>query len=392
MKNIIFVHGTGVREKSYNESLLTISARLNREDLSVVGCRWYEAGGVELNKGGISIPDFDSTRSVGEVSEDDRNVSAWAVLYEDPLCELRLLGLTPQQPGNAPPNQVMASQQLIDWLRDLRIDGELAEQLEKCGLTTVWAEAVREVTTSGEFRAAFQRPMNVSAAERRILARAIVAQVLALHHSSDEETADWIDGANRDHLIDLLAGDQDRDAKEWALKNLLARPFTRYARRRRGKLSEGAFGAIGDILFYQARGEAIRSFIKNKVELFDSDVVLLAHSLGGIACVDLLILHALPQVELLITAGSQAPMLYEMNALVSKPFDVNKETPLPEHFPKRWLNIYDPRDFLSYLARGVFHGPRITDERVDNGQPFPQAHSSYWQNDRVWEAIHKELA
>ncbi|MCI0336110.1 MAG: hypothetical protein L0226_00900 [Acidobacteria bacterium] len=392
MKNIIFVHGTGVREKSYTESLLTISARLDREDISVVGCRWYEDGGVELNKGGISIPDFDSTRSVSEVSEDDRAVSTWAVLYEDPLCELRLLGLTQQQSGNAAPNQVMGSQQLDAWLRGLSIEGDLAEQLEKCSLTAVWAEAVRKVTTSDEFRLAFQRPMTVTARIRRTLAEAVVAQALALHRALYQETADWIDGANRDHLVDLLVGDQDRDVKGWALKNLLARPFTRYAQRQRGKISEDAFGAIGDILFYQARGEAIRSFIKNKIELFESDVVLLAHSLGGIACVDLLILHALPQVELLITVGSQAPVLYEMNALVSKPFEVNKETPLPEHFPRRWLNIYDPRDFLSYVARGVFHGPSITDERVDNGQPFPQAHTSYWKNDKVWETIYKELA
>ena len=75
------------------------------------------------------------------------------------------------------------------------------------------------------------------------------------------------------------------------------------------------------------------------------------HSLGGVACVDLLVEAALPQVELLVTVGSQAPFFYEIDALQSLRFGV----PLPEHFP-RWLNVYDLRDFLSYVAAGVFAG------------------------------------
>jgi hypothetical protein len=107
----------------------------------------------------------------------------------------------------------------------------------------------------------------------------------------------------------------------------------------------------------------------------------LAHSLGGIACVDLLVKKRLEGVVKLITVGSQAPLLYELNALWS----LAHGAPLPDSFPD-WLNFYDKHDFLSYIGAGLFPG-RTTDVLVDNGQPFPEAHSAYWSNPDVWKAI-----
>ena len=67
---------------------------------------------------------------------------------------------------------------------------------------------------------------------------------------------------------------------------------------------------LGDILVYQSRGAAIRTFIRKKIDAAKPPVYLLAHSLGGIACVDLLGGENPPKVACLITAGSQAPLLY----------------------------------------------------------------------------------
>ncbi|MEA5464607.1 hypothetical protein VB741_12800, partial [Leptothoe sp. PORK10 BA2] len=55
---------------------------------------------------------------------------------------------------------------------------------------------------------------------------------------------------------------------------------------------------------------------------------------------------------------------------------------------KNWLNIYDLRDFLSYVGNqdGLFAG-KMTDVLVDNRQPFPEAHGAYWANDATWDAI-----
>ena len=67
--------------------------------------------------------------------------------------------------------------------------------------------------------------------------------------------------------------------------------MTRVLRRHRNSFSDGAALLIGDVLLYQTHGErrfvnlsAIRSLMRR------DRVTLLAHSLGGIACFDLLAL------------------------------------------------------------------------------------------------------
>jgi pimeloyl-ACP methyl ester carboxylesterase len=110
-------------------------------------------------------------------------------------------------------------------------------------------------------------------------------------------------------------------------------------------------------------------------------VALVGHSLGGIIALDTLISAPLPQVRLLVTAGSQGPFLYESGSLPS----LEHPAPLPPHMPD-WLNLYDPRDLLSYLGAGLFPG-RVTDVRVDSRQPFPASHSAYWTNPEVYRHI-----
>ncbi|MCC5636530.1 hypothetical protein LC593_11775 [Nostoc sp. CHAB 5844] len=89
-------------------------------------------------------------------------------------------------------------------------------------------------------------------------------------------------------------------------------------------------------------------------------------------------------VKLLVTVGSQAPFLYEINALCSLEYG----QPLPGDFPK-WLNIYDLRDFLSYVGSKIF--PKVQDEEVISKQPFPRSHGAYWTNAKTWEAIFARL-
>jgi hypothetical protein len=96
MPSIIFVHGTGARKESYDESLDQIKDHLKRQ---VIECRWGDECGVRLPKNPVSIPDFDATRAVDQGADEDRELAVWAALYEDPLCELRLLGSKPQSPG-----------------------------------------------------------------------------------------------------------------------------------------------------------------------------------------------------------------------------------------------------------------------------------------------------
>jgi len=161
---------------------------------------------------------------------------------------------------------------------------------------------------------------------------------------------------------------------------------TPYLKWRRGKHAD-ASPIAGDILLYQARGDKIRGLIRDYVLGLKEPVVLLGHSLGGVACVDLLIdpkeTEVHERVKMLATVGSQAPYFYEINALWSLEF--GKNTTLPKHFPK-WVNVYDREDFLSYVGKAVFP-KRIEDHEVRTGQPFPQSHSAYWSRKETYKYL-----
>jgi hypothetical protein len=117
-----------------------------------------------------------------------------------------------------------------------------------------------------------------------------------------------------------------------------------------------------------------------------------------VALVDTLIEQPIPEVTQLITVGCQASLLYELDALQSRPLcrdHSNAPTPAPHPlvppFPP-WLNIYDSRDFLNYRAQPVFGDTSVCDLAVDNGHYFPGSHSAYWANPKVWDAIISALA
>jgi len=144
--------------------------------------------------------------------------------------------------------------------------------------------------------------------------------------------------------------------------------------------------AIGDILNYQAVGHHIRELIRKKIDSIPGDIFVLGHSLGGIACFELMVetrrdgADRLGSVKGLITAGSQAPLLYEFDALQT----LHKGKPLPAGFPK-WLNLYDENDLLSYRADRIFNAR--ADKQVDSMLPPLEAHSAYWSLDETWKAI-----
>ena len=84
-------------------------------------------------------------------------------------------------------------------------------------------------------------------------------------------------------------------------------------------------------------------------------------------------------VEACVTVGSQAPLLYTFDAIPSMPYDEAD----PPHLPVPWLNIYDTRDFLSFLAEPLFRRTdglaSVVDLRVRSGRDFPRSHSAYWE-------------
>lgn len=368
---MLFIHGTGVRQSALAATmkLLHTHAAEFLPDWNILPCPWGDAFGAALNRGGLSIPVPDpSLDSAAALTAQHR--ARWTLLADDPLIELRVapeetyLG---DRPGLA----------IWDNLLGLAEHAEPQALLAKAGVPDpVWSELLADLRVDPQWRAVVQALTLSEAAASPLMARAVVA---VLQASLRERGLPALGTNLRDLLTAALIsplGGPPLGVTDWLLERMTA-----YMRQQRGRITELTTPAAGDILRYLARGETLRRFIGHEVEKTGA-TVLLAHSLGGIAAVDWLATARRP-VHTLITVGSQAAYFYEINALPSRVLGSG----LPKHFPQRWLNIYDESDALSYPAGAVFKG-RVKDMRVDNGEPFPEAHSAYFRNRAaVWPAI-----
>jgi hypothetical protein len=270
-------------------------------------------------------------------------------------------------------------------MRAFQPSADLVQLLSQRRLNNLWQQSARDVLEDPVTKAAIRvNEVDVEDA-REAVARALIASLLV---ASEEAGLPGVDGETRERMIFMVLdglGGKSRGVTSWLkgqLTGIGAATSTFLIKRKRGKLSDAGLPMIGDILLYQTRGREIRSFIRKRIMdvAQQGPSIILAHSLGGIACVDLLQMEKLP-VTHLITCGSQAPLLYEINSLTCLEY----KQPLREDFPA-WLNVYDPNDFLSYVAAKVFPR-RVTDYRVESKQPFPQSHRAYWGNRKVWTKI-----
>lgn len=168
---------------------------------------------------------------------------------------------------------------------------------------------------------------------------------------------------------------------------------TNYFEDRRESLMD-AIGAqlLADVIGYQLHRDSIQAVLKTELTKVAKaagarQVLPIGLSLGGIALVDLLASWPRAPVEACVTVGSQAPLLYTFNAIPSMPYDEAN----PPYLPVPWLNIYDSRDFMSFVAEPLFRRrdglASVVDLRVNSGKDFPKSHSAYWELPPVWDAI-----
>lgn len=382
---IVFVHGTGVRLKAYQSGFDNAKKCAAAAGITAnfVECAWGDPLGVEFD--GKSLPDPPSKK---QLKEQEQDFARWRWLFDDPLFELdKLTSRDTSQiktPGT-PPGWKPAWAQLWDKIAAYQASPELVLLLERGGLSQFWPEAWSQiVSVSPTPKLAFEQSAHELPDASNALARAVVAQlhVLAVSHGYPGPSRTL-----RASLVNRLLADWNQQvyAPSHFLGNLFKRAGTRVLRQHRNDFSDFVALPVGDILLYQARGAEVRKFICGKITNAAPPVTVIAHSLGGIACVDTLALPGPPQVANLVTVGSQSPLLYEIGALYSlKPPEA-----LPASFPP-WLNIYDRNDFLSYIANRLF--PNVEDKEMESGQPFPQSHGAYFNNADVWEAIRKFIA
>jgi hypothetical protein len=420
---ILFVHGTGVRQPGYTDSFARarFMSRLLKREVQFEECYWGGTRGCQLNAQGASIPTYDSTRATDSkhVEPEDLEMGLWEMLYKDPLFECRVLRTS------LPPTSFVAAHDDLgvfmriakgidnDARTALAVLSDSAEGLsneERAVAFSLLDEAMRWLAKQEEFVELLEA---ASDADHDIddyadtAARATVARTIAVAEAdipavtvARSAVVYANDSRLRDKVVEELAGYLGGSYRGfWGalvetatapIKGLTLRGISWMGARHRGQLTDSTTFAAGDVLLYQARGDAIREFIRDRIQKTSAEVIL-AHSLGGIACVEVLIEQREPSVKLLVTAGSQSPFLFEIGALHCLPFDASKkpEERLPAGFPA-WLNLYDTRDFLSFVGQGVF-GNRVTDRPVNNRQPFPQSHSGYWTNPATWDAIRESL-
>ncbi len=384
IKTVLFVHGTGVRKAAYEATAALLAEGLAEQapHVKLQPCLWGDTLGARLGHGGRSIPEF-MGETPATVSQ-DQVLALWRLLGFDPLFELREVAAGAPA-GLEPPAEKQRKLAFVTRLRALGAAPSLQPLLAGPAMAAQWQRAVDAVAADAALHEAVAASTRVDTPLRVATAHALVA---TLQQQLADDNMPALGNQRRDqlvdHCVDILGG-RELGVKDWITSRLVGfglRWATAKARREREALYSAAYPAAGDILLYQARGLAIRDFIAQRVAACGDGVAIVAHSLGGIACVDLLVERALPNVKLLVTAGSQAPFLYEIGALSQLPFG----QPLPAHFPRRWLNFYDLNDLLSYSAERIF--PDVAqDVRVDSGQPFPESHSAYWGQPALWQAL-----
>ena len=147
MTTVIFVHGTGIREREYNDTFKIIEQKIHAErpDIKVAPCLWGTLG-AKFNDNRASVPLEDATLDLSQ-PEEDADIVLWRQLYRDPLYELRLLSLKPPiESGNAfgkKPRDILQSR-----VASLTLTSQLQVKLQEAGIAEIFAQAREAVIRS----------------------------------------------------------------------------------------------------------------------------------------------------------------------------------------------------------------------------------------------------
>ncbi|MFN0106467.1 MAG: hypothetical protein ACKV2U_30795 [Bryobacteraceae bacterium] len=373
MSQFLFIHGTSVRKEDYNQTIFAIEKRLKSLGHTVSPCIWGDNFGVPDQGWGDSIPGFNDDNP----KPPDPDEALWILLFQDPFFRLRELKADDEHWSAFQDNP---GDPIWRAFNEIAIPKELLAIVATRGLTPFWDKNLAKLKDGQEFAAVVRAVPKPPAEVSVDLARAVVASFLI---EATEAGAPAMMPLSRDKMVDLLA------AAIGVEKGLFDRPISFVVRGSRNRAMKIFMKYAADILLYQSRGEGIQTAVRTAIQKADGKVVVLAHSLGGVAAVDVLAKDDLRhKVSHLITAGSQAPFIYDVNALNS----LSQVKTLPPFFPENWLNIYDESDVLSFLAEPVFSPARVTDFANYSKLAPLAAHSAYWDSDAVWNRISEFVA
>ncbi len=120
----------------------------------------------------------------------------------------------------------------------------------------------------------------------------------------------------------------------------------------------------------------------------DPELIVVGHSMGGIILCDILT-HFGKEIDfdIAITVGSQFPLFADLKMF---PGLQNKERPLPiPENVRRWINIFDPHDFLGYPASHLFQG--IDDFHLPSGTIGGRAHMDYFNRRSFYSQLGRRI-
>lgn len=408
MTRVLFIHGTMTRYgEDYVRTTGLIRERLRawRDEVAFELFPWGEYWGAELNPRFVAVPGYDEGAGPGVLGGPrespgdaaDQAIALWALLYDDPTAELRLLAAGSQRtPGARQSDASAALAQAAFNLDDQGPQPPLAGLLADGGIEGSFGAGIQDAialfaSADPQLEAALRTIADAQLeAYRGAFARAIVAGAMVQALDSGGYPELFVDAVLRDRTVEAvehaLGAPQVLGGSPGWLALVGQGLFTELVLRpRRVQFTRWSLAFLGDIFTYQARRATIQGAIVER--LGAKPTVLLAHSLGGVACADLLLTNEAvrSQVPLLITLGSQAGLLHEIGALGELGEAGPEPTRLPEGFPP-WLNLYDRSDMLSFRAAPLFGGT-VRDVELNGGQPFPHAHNAYWRNNTVWSHI-----
>lgn len=392
LTSVILVHGTGVREVGYARTLARFRAGLASRcpDVTVLPCAWGDALGA-LPSGGPSLIPGKTTQQKSSakaaVNGPDEVMARRYILDIDPLHQLSLIALAWQHRLKADlefPGEETASAALQKYIAELPGQQALWAELGNAGLTASFRESLSSIAESDVVTQALAR-IRIDDGEWSEFVTALGEAVIA--RAAREADVD-LGPEQRQRLVDLVVGafhggqlGIGRLFFGAALETTMRLGGAFAEQRFRGPLDNWANPSVGDILRYLAFGETVRDFIEDRAAAAAKPIILIGHSLGGIACLDLLASRPISAVTQLITVGSQGSRLYQIGALPNLP----EGSELPESFPL-WTNIYSRYDLLSYLAEPVF-APHVTDVEIASSRAMPAAHSAYFTNSKFYELV-----
>jgi hypothetical protein len=384
---IVYVHGASDRQAQVAGQVAHIEQRLRSAgmDFDVLASRWGEIAGADLGGIDAALPLLDQ-RSLAPPTP--------AI----PLAELGRLAAAVEPRaavagrGLIGPPARRQSDELLDVCRtQVGAPGESIALVDgrRVPIDDACRAAATAVGASPEYVTAkaklMSEPLLVSATGRAVAAT--VAQPATaptdVAQTVEVRIAEAVLGAALAAiLVGYLGIDVGPDLKRWATDVLIPH---------RARLIREAGLGPADIVLYQRRPGPIRDVVKASLaEAIGRGglVVALGNSLGGIILVDALAESGAPRPDLLVTVGSQAPLLATFGALEPH----NRHQPGVPFTP--WLNIYDRRDLLGFVAQRVWPDvPAITDVEVDLDLGFPDAHGgAYLGNAQVFAAIREHPA